>query len=119
MTEGPSVRAESNGPVTTIIIDRPDRRNAVDRPTGTALAAAFRVFERDKNARVAGLWGAKGAVGAGADVKAVASGPKKRKITYGDGPMGPTRMLMTKPVLPAVRGYAVAAGVGRAGGCGA
>ena len=110
MAEGPSVRAESNGPVTTIIIDRPDRRNAVDRPTGMALAAAFRVFERDKNARVAVLWGANGTFCAGADLKAVAAGPKKRKITYGDGPMGPTRMLMTKPVLAAVAGYAVAGG---------
>ena len=106
----PSVRSETQGAVTTIILDRPDRRNAIDRPTGAALAAAFRTFERDKNARVAVLWGDNGTFCAGADLKAVAAGPKKRKIAYGDGPMGPTRMLLTKPVLGAVAGYAVAGG---------
>jgi enoyl-CoA hydratase/carnithine racemase len=108
--ERPSVRSETQGTVTTIVLDRPDRRNAIDRPTGQALAAAFRAFERDKAARVAVLWGANGTFCAGADLKAVAAGPKKRKITYGDGPMGPTRMLLTKPVLAAVSGYAVAGG---------
>ena len=108
--ERPSVRSEAQGAVTTIILDRPERRNAIDRPTGQALAAAFRAFERDKTARVAVLWGANGTFCAGADLKAVAAGPKKRKITYGDGPMGPTRMLLAKPVLAAVSGYAVAGG---------
>jgi enoyl-CoA hydratase len=108
--ERPSVRSETQGAVTTIVLDRPDRRNAINRPTGQALAAAFRAFERDKGARVAVLWGANGTFCAGADLKAVAAGPKKRKITYGDGPMGPTRMLLTKPVLAAVSGYAVAGG---------
>ncbi len=108
--ERPSVRSETQGAVTTIILDRPDRRNAIDRPTGKALAEAFRAFERDKATRVAVLWGANGTFCAGADLKAVAAGPKKRKITYGDGPMGPTRMLLTKPVLAAVSGYAVAGG---------
>ncbi len=108
--ERPSVRSETQGAVTTIILDRPDRRNAIDRPTGKALAEAFRAFERDKATRVAVLCGANGTFCAGADLKAVAAGPKKRKITYGDGPMGPTRMLLTKPVLAAVSGYAVAGG---------
>src|SRR5437870_6479024 len=108
--ERASVRTEATGAVTTIILDRPDRRNAIDRSTGKALAAAFRAFERDKGARVAVLWGANGTFCAGADLKAVASGPKKRRIMYGDGPMGPTRMLLTKPVLAAVSGYAVAGG---------
>jgi enoyl-CoA hydratase len=106
----PSIRTETQGAVTTIILDRPDRRNAIDRPTGQALAAAFRAFERDREARVAVLWGANGTFCAGADLKAVAAGPKKRKISYGDGPMGPTRMLLTKPVLAAIAGYAVAGG---------
>jgi len=108
--ERPSVRSETQGVVTTIILDRPDRRNAIDRSTGQALAAAVRAFERDKEARVAVLWGANGTFCAGADLKAVAAGPRKRGITYGDGPMGPTRMLLTKPVLAAVSGHAVAGG---------
>ena len=106
----PSVRSETQGAVTTIILDRPDRRNAIDRPTGKALAEAFRAFERDKTARVAVLCGDNGTFCAGADLKAVAAGPRKRKIAYGDGPMGPTRMLLAKPVLAAVSGYAVAGG---------
>ncbi len=109
--ERPSVRSEARGAVTTIILDRPDRRNAVDRPTGRALTEAFRAFERDQEARVAVLWGANETFCAGADLKAVAAGPKKRKIMYGDGRMGPTRMLLTKPVLAAVSGYAVAGGL--------
>jgi enoyl-CoA hydratase/carnithine racemase len=108
--ERPSVRSETQGAVTTVILDRPDRRNAIDRPTGQALLAAFRAFERDTSARVAVLWGANGTFCAGADLKAVASGPKKRKLQYGDGPMGPTRMLLSKPVLGAVSGHAVAGG---------
>ena len=108
--ERSSVRSETHGAVTTIILDRPDRRNAVDRATGQALIAAFRAFERDPDARVAVLWGANGTFCAGADLKAVAAGPKKRKLGYGDGPMGPTRMLLAKPVLAAVSGYAVAGG---------
>jgi len=106
----PSVRSESNGVVTTIVLDRPERRNAIDRPTGQALAAAFRAFERDRGARVAVLWGANGIFCAGADLKAVAAGPTKRRLVYGDGPMGPTRMRLAKPVIAAVSGYAVAGG---------
>ena len=108
--ERASVRTEATGAVTTIILDRPDRRNAIDRPTGKALAAAFRAFERDADARVAVLWGANGTFCAGADLKAVAAGPTRRRIHYGDGPMGPTRMRLSKPVIAAVAGYAVAGG---------
>jgi len=104
------VRTEPNGAVTTIILDRPERRNAIDRPTSQALAAAFRAFERDAGARVAVLWGANGTFCAGADLKAVAAGPTRRRIRYGDGPMGPTRMRLSKPVIAAVSGYAVAGG---------
>src|SRR6266850_1364316 len=110
MEERPSVRSESNGLVTTIVLDRPDRRNAIDRHTGRALAAAFRAFERDRAARVAVLWGANGTFCAGADLKSVAAGPAKRRLVYGDGPMGPTRMRLSKPVIAAVSGYAVAGG---------
>jgi len=105
-----SVRTEATGAVTTIILDRPDRRNAIDRSTGKALAAAFRAFERDAGARVAVLWGANGTFCAGADLKAVAAGPTRRRIHYGDGPMGPTRMRLSKPVIAAVSSYAVAGG---------
>src|SRR5439155_504820 len=108
--ERASVRTEATGAVTTIILDRPDRRNAIDRPTGKALAAAFRAFERDADARVAVLWGANGTFCAGADLKAVAADPPRRRIRYGDGPMGPTRMRLSKPVIAAVAGYAVAGG---------
>src|SRR5947199_46048 len=108
--ERPSVRSETQGAVTTIILDRPDRRNAIDRPTAKALAAAFRAFERDQGARVAVLWGANGTFCAGADLKAVAAGPTRRRIHYGDGPMGPTRLRLSKPVIAAIAGYAVAGG---------
>ena len=110
MIERPSVRAESNGPVTTIIIDRPDRRNAVDPPTAAALRVAFRAFERDRERRVAVLWGAGGTFCAGFDLKAFASAPRRLARPYGEGPMGPTRMVLTKPVIAAVSGYAVAGG---------
>src|SRR6266481_5144790 len=111
MAERPSVRAESNGPVTTIIIDRPDRRNAVDPPTAIALRAAFRAFERDPGRRVAVLWGAGGTFCAGYDLKAFAAAPRRLARAYGDGPMGPTRMRLGKPVIAAISGYAVAGGL--------
>src|SRR5213595_667812 len=104
------VRVERTGVVTTIVLDRPEARNAVDRDTALALADAFRAFERDAGARVAVLWGANGTFCAGADLKAVAAGPTRRRIHYGDGPMGPTRMRLSKPVIAAVAGYAVAGG---------
>ncbi len=110
MAEGPSVRVESNGPVTTIVVDRPDRRNAVDPPTAAALRTAFRAFERDREQRVAVVWGANGTFCAGFDLKAYAAAPRRLGRPYGEGPMGPTRMALTKPVIAAVAGYAVAGG---------
>src|SRR5436309_1094141 len=109
--ERPGVRSETNGPVTTIILDRPARRNAVDPPTAAALRAAFRAFERDREARVAVLCGAHGTFCAGYDLKAFAAAPPRHPRPYGEGPMGPTRMRLGKPVIAAVSGYAVAGGL--------
>src|SRR5215472_8270798 len=106
-----SVRVETTGGVTTVIIDRPEHRNAVNRPTAQALADAFRAFEADPSARVAVLWGAGGTFCAGADLEAVAAGRGNRLRPDGDGPMGPTRMLLGKPVIAAIAGYAVAGGL--------
>src|SRR5882757_8210379 len=100
-----SVRVERQGPVTTVILDRPEVRNAVDGPTAAALADAFRAFEADAEARVAVLWGANGTFCAGADLKAIATGRGNRLAPDGDGPMGPSRMLLDKPVVAAVAGY--------------
>lgn len=108
--EPSSVRRESRGPVTTIVLDRPERRNAVDPPTAAALRAEFRAFERDREARVAVLWGANGTFCAGYDLKAFAAAPRRLRRAYGEGPMGPTRMRLGKPVIAAVAGYAVAGG---------
>jgi len=108
--ERPGVRRETNGPVTTIILDRPERRNAVDPPTAEALRAAFRAFDQDRTARVAVLWGAGGTFCAGYDLKAFAAAPRRLARAYGEGPMGPTRMRLGKPVIAAVSGHAVAGG---------
>ena len=106
------VRIEREGPVVTVIINRPEVRNAVDNETAEALAEAFQIFEADDSAKVAVLWGAGGAFCAGADLKAVASGERlKRYSVDGDGPMGPSRMELTKPVIAAVAGPAVAGGL--------
>jgi enoyl-CoA hydratase len=105
------VLAEKKGPVTTIIINRPEVRNAVDGETALALADAFRAFENDKAARVAVLTGAGGFFCAGADLKGFAEGRSNRLSPEGDGPMGPSRMLFSKPVIAAVSGYAVAGGL--------
>ena len=102
-----SVRSERDGPVTTVILDRPEARNAVDRRHAEALADAFRDFEADEAALVAVLWGAGGTFCAGADLKAL----DNRTEPDGDAPMGPTRMLLSKPVLAAVAGHAVAGGL--------
>jgi len=101
------VRVERDGPVTTVILDRPAVRNAVDGPTAALLADAFRAFEADDAARVAVLWGAGGTFCSGADLKAFSN----RVAPDGDGPMGPTRMALSKPVIAAVAGHAVAGGL--------
>jgi enoyl-CoA hydratase len=106
-----SVRIEREGPVTTVILDRPDRRNAVDRETARQLADAFREFERDDEARVGVLWGDHGTFSAGADLKAIADGRPNRLEPDGDAPMGPSRMLLDKPVIAAISGDAVAGGL--------
>jgi enoyl-CoA hydratase len=106
-----AVRIEKAGPVTTVIIDRAARRNAVDRDTASALADAFRAFEADPEARVGVLFGANGTFCAGADLKAIADGHPNRVEASGDGPMGPTRMLLGKPVIAAIAGHAVAGGL--------
>lgn len=106
-----AVHVEKDGPVTTVILDRPEVRNAVDRDTARALSAAFAEFESDDAARVAVLWGAHGTFCAGADLKAVASGNFNDIDPHGDGPLGPTRRLLSKPVIAAVAGHAVAGGL--------
>ncbi len=94
-----------------MIIDRPERRNAVDRDHAAQLADAFRAFDADGESSVAVLYGAGGNFCAGADLKAVAGDKGNRMTAQGDGPMGPTRMLLGKPVIAAVCGYAVAGGL--------
>lgn len=105
------VRVERSGPVTTVVIDRPGRRNAVDGPTAAALAAAFRAFDADDGAAVAVLTGAGGHFCAGADLTAFGTSRANRVSPQGDGPMGPTRLRLSKPVIAAVSGYAVAGGL--------
>ncbi|MEV4203099.1 crotonase/enoyl-CoA hydratase family protein [Micromonospora globbae] len=105
------VRVERDGPVTTVILDRPEARNAVDGPTARALADAFRAFDADSDASVAVLWGAGGTFCAGADLKAIGTPRGNRVEPDGDGPMGPTRMALGKPVIAAISGHAVAGGL--------
>jgi len=105
-----SVRVDRDGPVTVVTIDRPDVRNAVDRATAEALADAFRAFDADESASVAVLTGAGGTFCAGADLKAIGTGEPNRLEPDGDGPMGPSRMILSKPVIAAVEGFAVAGG---------
>jgi enoyl-CoA hydratase len=106
-----SVRIEKKGFVTTVILDRPAVRNAVDRDTAQALADAFRAFDADEEARVGVLYGDHGTFCAGADLKAVSEGRGNRVEPEGDGPMGPSRMLLDKPVVAAIAGHAVAGGL--------
>lgn len=106
-----SVRVEKRGSVTTVVLSRPAVRNAVDRETADALADAFRAFDADPTANVGVLWGEGGTFCAGADLKAVATGAPNRVAPDGDGPMGPTRLALSKPVLAAISGHAVAGGL--------
>lgn len=106
-----SVRAEVKEDVYTVVLSRPDRRNAVDRSTAAALAEAFRDFEARQDASVAVLYGEGGNFCAGADLKALAEGGGNSVTPGGDGPMGPTRLRLSKPVIAAVAGYAVAGGL--------
>ena len=105
------VRVERSGAVTTVILDRAAQKNAVDRETAQALADAFRAFDADGEARVGVLYGDHGAFCAGADLKAMATGKGNRVAPDGDGPMGPSRMLLGKPVIAAIAGHAVAGGL--------
>jgi enoyl-CoA hydratase len=105
------VRVERQGPVTTVVLDRPEARNAVDGPTAEALADAFRAFDADDEAAVAVLHGAGGTFCAGADLKAIGEGRGNRLDAAGDGPMGPSRLALGKPVIAAIAGHAVAGGL--------
>ena len=106
-----AIRMERSDTVATIVIDRPEARNAVDGPAARALTEAFREFEADDSLRVAVLWGAGGVFCAGADLKARGTERGLTLAAEGDGPMGPTRMAFTKPTIAAVEGYAVAGGL--------
>src|SRR5215210_1183231 len=107
-----TVSVEHTARVTIVTIDRPEVRNAVDGPTAAALADAFRAFDADDEHDVAVLTGAGGTFCAGADLKAISSQSHTNQVRpEGDGPMGPSRMLLSKPVLAAVEGYAVAGGL--------
>jgi enoyl-CoA hydratase len=106
-----SVLIQQKDDVLVVTINRPEVRNAVDGPTAAELAEAFRKFDADDQAKVAVLTGAGGTFCAGADLKAIAAGHGNRMSEEGDGPMGPTRMLLSKPVVAAVEGHAVAGGL--------
>jgi len=105
------VGIEAEGPVAIVTLDRRAARNAVDRETAQQLADAFRAFDADPALRVAVLYGAHGTFCAGADLKAFATGGGNRVALDGDGPMGPTRMVLGKPVIAAIAGHAVAGGL--------
>ncbi|MBT8138180.1 MAG: crotonase/enoyl-CoA hydratase family protein [Gammaproteobacteria bacterium] len=107
-----TIEISSSGAIFTVCINRPEKRNAVDGATAKALADAFRQFEQDDASRVAVLYGAGGHFCAGADLKAFATQQGANALQAGgDGPMGPTRMLLSKPVIAAISGHAVAGGL--------
>ncbi len=112
-----SVRIEKRGPVFTVVLHRPEARNAVDGPTATALLDAFTRFEQDDEAKVAVLFGEGGTFCAGADLKSIGTERQNRVEATGAGPMGPSRMLPTKPVIAAIAGHAVAGGLELAAWC--
>ena len=106
-----SVRVEKKGPITTVLLHRPEVRNAVDGVTARALVEAFQAFEADADAKVGVFFGEGGTFCAGADLKAVSEGRLPHLAPEGDGPMGPSRMLLSKPVVAAIAGHAVAGGL--------
>jgi enoyl-CoA hydratase len=111
MPDQPTVIYDTDGPLAIVTIDRPAARNAVNAATARALAAAFRRFDGEPAQRVAILTGAGGAFCAGFDLKEVAAGRRDHRVESGDAPMGPTRFKLSKPVIAAVEGPAVAGGL--------
>jgi enoyl-CoA hydratase len=111
MSETSTIRCDIDGAVSVMTIDRPAARNAVNPPTARALAEAFRRFDGDASQHVAILTGAAGTFCAGYDLKETAAGRRGHRIENGDGPMGPTRLKLAKPVIAAVEGAAVAGGL--------
>src|ERR1700730_13420465 len=106
-----AVRVERSGPVSPVVLHRPARRNAVDGPTAAELAAAFRAFDADPGAAVAVLHGAGRVFCSGADLTAIGTARGNRVPPDGDAPMGVSRLRLSKPVIAAVSGYAVAGGL--------
>lgn len=106
-----NVLTERRGPVFVVTINRPDARNAVDGPIAAALVEAFRAFDADASLSVAVLTGAGGNFCAGADLKAMGTARGNRVDVAGDGPMGPSRLVLSKPVIAAIEGFAVAGGL--------
>jgi enoyl-CoA hydratase len=108
------VEVKADGPVLTIAMNRPDKRNAVDGPMAAELLEAFEGFEADAALRVAVLWGAGGHFCGGADLSAIGDPARRNALDPqggGAGPMGPTRLALSKPLIAAVSGYAVAGGL--------
>lgn len=106
-----TIHVDTQDAITIIRIDRPQHRNAIDRATAHALATAFRAFDADDHARVAILHGDHGTFCSGADLKAIARGELNRLEPHGDAPLGPSRMVLNKPVIASIAGHAVAGGL--------
>lgn len=105
------IRVDVEGAICSVTIQRPERKNAVDRAHAEALAEAFRAFDEDPSLKVAILTGGEDVFCAGADLKALHEGNANRLEVDGDGPMGPSRMMLSKPVIAAIAGHAVAGGL--------